>query len=126
MSDVQINPPLNDEITISAEAVEQLLAIIADEPEVEGVRVFVSGGGCSGMEYGMTLVEQPSRFDFIYKAPGLDIYIDSVALSFLEGVEIDYKSDGLNRNFVFKNVFANSGGAGTCGTCGAVGGGCGS
>jgi iron-sulfur cluster insertion protein len=126
MSEIQFNNQLSDEINISPEAVEQLLAITADETDVAGVRVFVSGGGCGGMEYGMTLVEEPSRFDSILETQGLKLYIDSVALGFLEGVEIDYKAEGINKSFVFRNVFANSGGAGTCGTCGAVGGGCGS
>lgn len=126
MSDIQFKQELTDEITISVAAVQQLLAITAEETGVEGVRIFVSGGGCAGMEYGMTLVEQPSRFDAVFKAQGLDLYVDSVALGFLEGVEIDFKSTGLSQSFIFKNVFANSGGSGTCGTCGAVGGGCGS
>ncbi|HFD79280.1 MAG TPA: iron-sulfur cluster assembly accessory protein [Gammaproteobacteria bacterium] len=124
MSEIQFQRELSDEIKVSPEAVEQLLAIIENEDGVNGVRVFVAGGGCGGMSYGMTFVEQPTEFDCVLEAGELRIYVDSVALGFLEGVEIDYRTQGMNRSFVFKNVFANTGGAGTCGACGAAGGGC--
>jgi iron-sulfur cluster assembly accessory protein len=124
MADVQFKTQLTDEIKVSPEALEQLLAITEKEPDVNGVRIFVSGGGCGGMTYGMTFVEQPNEFDCVLENNGLNIYVDAVALGFLEGVEIDFKTQGVNRSFVFKNVFANTGGAGTCSACGAAGGGC--
>ncbi len=125
MTEVAFDNKLSNEINVSPDALAQLIAISENEGDLQGVRVFVSGGGCSGMEYGMTLVETPTEFDFVYEAEGLNIYIDSIALGFLAGVEIDYKSEGLNKNFIFRNVFASTGGSGTCGTCGAAGGGCG-
>lgn len=125
MSTAQFKSELTEEINVTPEAIEQLLALTQDEDEVTGVRIFVSGGGCGGMSYGMTLVEQPTEFDATWSKDGLNMYVDSVALSYLEGVEIDFQTQGANRSFVFKNVFANTGGSGTCGTCGAAGGGCG-
>jgi iron-sulfur cluster assembly accessory protein len=125
MSVVEFNSKLTDEIKISPEAAQQLVSLIEDEDDVSGVRVFVSGGGCGGMSYGMTLVEEPTQFDCTWEKDGLKVYVDAVALSYLEGVEIDYQTQGINRSFVFKNVFANTGGSGVCGTCGAAGGGCG-
>ena len=124
MSDVQFKTNLTDEIKVSPEAVEQLIAITEKEDDVNGVRIFVSGGGCGGMTYGMTFVEQPNEFDCVLETNGMNIYVDAVALGFLEGVEIDFKTQGVNKSFVFKNVFANTGGAGTCSACGAAGGGC--
>ncbi len=125
MSDIQFNSKLTDEIKVSPEAIEQLIAITKNEDDINGVRIFVSGGGCGGMSYGMTLVEQPGKYDCVLEHDGLNVYVDVVALGFLEGVEIDYKIQGVNKSFVFKNVFANTGGAGTCGACGgAAGGGC--
>jgi len=125
MSTPQFNSQLSNEINVTPEAIEQLLALTADEEEVNGVRIFVSGGGCGGMSYGMTLVEEPTEFDATWSKDGLNMYVDAVALSYLEGVEIDFQTQGANRSFVFKNVFANSGGSGTCGGCGSSGGGCG-
>ena len=125
MSDVQFNKQLTDEINVSAEAVKQLLAITESEDGVNGVRIFVSGGGCSGMTYGMTFVDQPTEFDCEWERDGLKVYVDSVAMGYLKGVEIDYQTQGAGASFVFKNVFAQTGGSGGCGGCGASGGGCG-
>ena len=125
MSDIQFESNLSDEIKIAPAATEQLKNIVSSEENIAGIRIFVSGGGCGGMTYGMTLTEQPSDFDTVLEQDGLKVYVDSVALSFLEGVEIDYQTQGVNQSFVFKNVFASTGGAGTCGACGAAGGGCG-
>ena len=125
MSQIQFESHLTSEIKISPAAHEQLLALTEAEEDLNGVRIFVKGGGCGGMTYGMTFVEAPTGFDCVLEQDGLFVYIDSVALGFLEGVEIDFKEQGTNKSFVFKNVFANTGGAGTCGACGASGGGCG-
>ena len=125
MSNVQFKTSLTDEIKVSPEAVEQLIAITEKEDDITGVRIFVSGGGCGGMTYGMTFVEQPNEFDCVLETNGMNIYVDAVALGFLEGVASDFKTQGVNKSFVFKNVFANTGGSGTCGACGAAGGGCG-
>jgi len=122
---MEFNQQLTNEVNMSDTAIEQMLGIVGNESEVEGVRIFVSGGGCGGMTYGLTLIEEPSQFDSVWEKNGLKVFIDSVALSFLEGVEIDYRTEGVNKSFVFNNVFANSGGSGTCGACGSAGGGCG-
>ena len=123
MPESQFNTSLTNEISVSPDAVEQLIAITSSEEDINGIRIFVSGGGCGGMTYGMTFVDQPSPYDCVLEKEDLNIYIDSVALGFLEGVEIDYKTEGLNKSFVFKNVFANAGGSGACGACGSAGGG---
>lgn len=125
MSQVQFNTQLTDQITVSDEAVKQLLALTENEDSVNGVRIFVSGGGCSGMTYGMTFVEHATQFDTTLEKDGLKVHVDAVALGFLEGVEIDYQTEGANASFVFKNVFANSTSGGSCGGCGSSGGGCG-
>ena len=125
MSNTQFNTELTDEINVSEAAIEQFITLTADEPDIKGVRIFVSGGGCSGMKYGMTFVEESHDYDCVLKANGLNVFVDAVTLSFLTGVEIDYVTEGMNKNFVFRNAFAQTGGAATCGSCGAVGGGCG-
>lgn len=125
MSDVQFNNQLTNEINVSPEAIQQLLAITESEEGVNGVRIFVSGGGCSGMTYGMTFVDRPTDYDCEWEKDGLKVYVDTVALGYLKGVEIDYQTQGANASFVFKNVFAQTGGSGACGGCGSAGGGCG-
>lgn len=116
---------ITDEVNVSAAASEKLVELLNSEEEVNGVRIFVSGGGCGGMTYGMTFAEAPTQYDSILEKDGVTVYVDAVALAYLSGVEIDYVDQGMgSASFVFKNVFAATGGSGTCGACGAAGGGC--
>lgn len=124
MSEIQFSDTIVDEINITDDAATQLRGIVDNEDGVAGVRIFVAGGGCGGMNYGMTLVEEPHHLDCTWENDGLKVFVDAIALSFLEGVEIDFRSEGLNQSFVFKNVFANTSSGGACGGCGAAGGGC--
>lgn len=114
----------DDELKVSAEAGEQLAGLInsSDDP-VEGIRVFVSGGGCGGMTYGMTYADTIHPHDKVLEGEGYKVVVDAVALSYLKGCDIDYTNDGLNASFVFNNVFKAVGGSGGCSACGSAGGG---
>ena len=102
---------------------QRLLSDI-DDDDVEAVRIYVAGGGCSGMTYGMTFTDRLTDYDRVYDADGYRIYVDAVALSYLKGAEIDFVTRETGSTFVFNNVFQATGGAGTCGACGMAGGGC--
>jgi iron-sulfur cluster assembly accessory protein len=116
---------LENELNVSPAAAEQLAGLM-NNPDVDaaGIRVFVSGGGCGGMTYGMTYAESISDRDKVLDGEGFKIIVDAVALNYLKGCDIDFSQDGLNASFVFNNVFQSVGGSGTCGACGAAGGGC--
>lgn len=89
--------------------------------EAAAVRIYVSGGGCSGMNYGMTFAEQAEALDSTMNGgDGFQLVVDPVALGFLKGAEIDYVDDGINASFVFNNVFQAIGGSGACGGCGGA------
>lgn len=120
----EFNTTITDEVNVSPSALEKLVELLSSEEEVNGVRIFVSGGGCGGMTYGMTFSEAPTEFDSILEKDGLTMYVDSVAMAYLKGVEIDYVEQGMGASFVFRNVFAATGGTGACSACGASGGGC--
>jgi iron-sulfur cluster insertion protein len=120
----EFNTTVTDEIKIMPAAHGKLSELISAEEEINGVRIFVSGGGCGGMTYGMTFSEAPSAYDSVLEQDGLTVYVDAVALSFLSGVEIDFVEQGMGASFVFKNAFAATGGSGSCGACGSSGGGC--
>lgn len=78
------------------------------------LRVFVSGGGCSGFQYGFTFDEEMNDDDTTVERNGVTLLIDSMSLQYLMGAEIDY-TDGLQGSqFVIKNPTATS----TCG-CGS-------
>ena len=117
------------EMKLTAAAASKMAELMAEaDAELEGIRVFVSGGGCGGMEYGLTFVEGAQGYDSVLPGDGFNIYIDPVALNYLKGCEIDYKEMGMGASFVFNNVFQEVGGSGACGACGGAvggGGGCG-
>ena len=104
-------------------ACEAQLANIMEEAEAEftALRIFVEGGGCNGLSYGMTYVDGRTEYDSVLQCEGFQLVVDAVALNFLRGCEIDYAKQGLNEVFVFNNVFASVGGSGMCGGCGGAG-----
>jgi iron-sulfur cluster insertion protein len=122
------NPQMTEsDVRITAKAREQLGRLLAqvDDDEIEAVRVFVTGGGCGGMTYGMTFTDRHSPYDCVLQDGEVKLYIDAVALNYLRGVEIDYVERPMGASFIFNNVFQSTGGSGTCRACGASGGGCG-
>lgn len=116
------------DLALTDAAREKMCELItqAEDDDLKAIRVFVSGGGCGGMGYGMTFTDSETEYDCTRKEEGFEIYVDAVALNFLRGVEIDYVERPTGASFVFNNAFSMSGGSGTCGGCGgASGGGCG-
>jgi iron-sulfur cluster insertion protein len=110
------------EIKLTPAAQRQMRELLAGNDEgFEAIRVFVTGGGCGGMTYGMTYAEEPKRYDSVLEGEGFKIVVDPVALNYLQGCEIDYVRQGLNTHFVFNKVFTSLGGSGTCGGCGGGG-----
>ncbi len=108
------------DLQVTQSAKEKIAGLIQDaKGEAEAVRIYVTGGGCSGMNYGMTFAEKPEKRDSImHGEDGFKLVVDPVALSFLGGAEVDYVNDGINATFVFNNVFQSVGGSGACGGCG--------
>ena len=117
----------SDDIRVSTDAGVQFQRLLSeiDDDDIEAIRIYVAGGGCSGMTYGMTFTDRFSDYDLVYDADGYRICVDAVALNYLRGVEIDFVTRETGSTFVFNNVFQATGGAGTCGACGMAGGGCG-
>ena len=115
-----------DDVRLTPAAEKKMAAIFADtKADLTAIRIFVSGGGCGGMSYGMTFTDRRMDYDCVFQTNGFDIYVDAVALIFMRGVEIDLVENSMGASFVFNNVFASTGGSGVCGACGAAGGGCG-
>lgn len=78
------------------------------------LRVFVSGGGCSGFQYGFTFDEIINEDDFVIEKQGVRLLVDSMSIQYLLGAEIDYQENAQGAQFVIKNPSAAS----TCG-CGS-------
>ena len=116
-----------NDLALTATAREKMIELFnqVEDDDLKAIRVFVSGGGCDGMGYGMTFTDALSEYDCVRKEEGFNIYVDAVAVNFLRGVEIDYVERPTGASFVFNNAFSVTGGSGTCGACGSAGGGCG-
>jgi iron-sulfur cluster assembly protein len=78
-------------VTLTPMAAEKLNKILQEKnlPD-HGLRVFVAGGGCSGLQYGMAFEGQSREMDTIINAHGMKVYIDPVSLEYLFGSTIDY------------------------------------
>ena len=68
-----------------------------------GVRVGVKSGGCAGMSYVMEYAKEINPNDEIIEEKGVKVFIDSGAIMYLLGTEMDYKKEQFSSNFVFKN-----------------------
>lgn len=78
------------------------------------LRVFISGGGCSGFQYGFTFDEKVDEGDCAVATEGVTLLIDPLSLQYMEGAEIDYREDFQGAQFVIRNPQATT----TCG-CGS-------
>ncbi len=113
-----------NELEVTQPAQDKLHEIITQTDEdVSAIRIYISGGGCGGLSYGMTFTDEQGDFDTTLQFDGFRILVDVVALNYLKGAQIDYIQDVGRERFVFNNVFAETGGTGACGGCGAAGGG---
>ena len=109
------------DLSLSATAVTKMAELIGQvEENIEGVRVFATPGGCSGVSFGMTFTDQLTDDDRQREFDGFKLIVDNATMQHLQGVEIDFVGDGSEARFVFNNLQPVSGGG--CGTCGSQGG----
>ena len=102
-------------IIFTDSAAQKVGALIADEGNDNlKLRVYVSGGGCSGFQYGFTFDEEVNEDDTSVENAGVTVLIDSMSIQYLAGAEIDYKEDVSGAQFVIRNPNATT----TCG-CGS-------
>ena len=102
-------------IDLQESAVTKLRALIEEEgnPDLK-LRIFVQGGGCSGMQYGFTFDEEQNEDDFDFKFDQLTVLVDSMSMQYLQGANIRWKEDLMGSSFVIDNPNAET----SCG-CGS-------
>ncbi len=107
---------MNEDVVIFTDnAANKVSELIAEEGN-DGLklRVYVSGGGCSGFQYGFTFDEESNEDDTLIEKNGVTVLIDAMSIDYLRGAEIDYKEDINGSQFVIRNPNATT----TCG-CGS-------
>ena len=105
---------LDTNIQMSARAADKVSELIQDEGNDElKLRVFVTGGGCSGFSYGFTFDDDIARDDTVVRRSGVTMVVDPMSYQYLVGAEVDFKEDLQGSQFVVTNPNASS----TCG-CG--------
>jgi iron-sulfur cluster insertion protein len=115
ISIAEMLPPAPTVLVFTDAAAGKVGELIRDEanPNLK-LRVFVSGGGCSGFQYGFTFDEKIEDGDFCIENRGVQLLVDPMSAQYLMGAEIDYKEDLQGAQFVIRNPNAKT----TCG-CGS-------
>lgn len=100
---------------LAESAVTKLQQLIAEEnnPNTK-LRVFVQGGGCSGMQYGFTFDEAQNEDDWDFDYDGVTVLVDSMSMEYLRDANISWREDDMGASFVIDNPNAQT----TCG-CGS-------
>ena len=95
---------MNPIIKLSDNAASRIKEIMSNaETESLGVRVSVKTGGCAGMSYVMEYTKEVNPSDEVIEDKGVKVFIDSSAVMYLLGTEMDYKKEELSSSFVFNN-----------------------
>lgn len=109
--DAAVEAPALTLTPVAVNKIRELL--VARNLEDYALRVFVAGGGCSGLQYGMAFEAQPEDFDTVVETDGVRLVVDPTSLLYLRGANIDYVDDLMGGGFRIDNPNAVS----TCG-CG--------
>lgn len=91
-------------ISMTPEAVAQLRDFLDEQGTPDhALRVFVAPGGCSGLQYGMTIDEQADEGDELIETEGVKVLVDNFSAMYLEGAEIDYVNSLMGGGFTVRN-----------------------
>ena len=98
-----------DTIQLTEAAVKMVQDLLTQKNVPDhGLRVFVSGGGCSGMQYGMALEEEPRPYDNVIESSGVRVFVDPTSMMYLSGATIDYVDSLMGGGFSIENPNAVS------------------
>jgi iron-sulfur cluster insertion protein len=113
MSTAEIYVP--EVVTVTESAIAKVRSLIDEEdnPDLK-LRVYVTGGGCSGFQYGFTFDEAIAEDDSVVERDGVKVVVDAMSYPYLVGARVDYEEGLQGSKFVIQNPNASS----TCG-CGS-------
>lgn len=97
-------------ISLTQKAANRIIDLVrqSNSPQVDGIRVSVKSGGCSGLSYSIEYSEGGLKFDEVVHDKGAKVYVDPKALLHLIGSEMDYSDDPFKSGFVFVNPNAKA------------------
>ena len=92
------------------ESAARRIALLRDQEQAQNafLRIAVSGGGCSGFQYGFTFDDQRNDDDVVFERDGVAIVVDDVSLDLLSGAEVDFVEDLMGASFQIRNPNAAS------------------
>ncbi len=90
-------------ITLTPRAAQHVKEFLANRGSGEGIRVGVRTAGCSGLAYVLEFVNEPDAADEKFTSDGVNIFVDPKSLVYLQGLQMDYVTEGLNSGFKFTN-----------------------
>lgn len=139
MSTLEITPTAG--VNLTERAAEEIKNLLERQGQSDAaLRVFVSGGGCSGLQYGMAIDDSVEEEDFVFECHGVKVVVDPLSHNYIKGASVDYVEDMMGGGFKIDNPNAmRSCGCGSsfstedgpeaeggCGSGGCGSGGCGS
>jgi iron-sulfur cluster insertion protein len=96
-------------VTIEQGAVDKIKSLLSEEDNQNlKLRLFVSGGGCSGFQYGFTFDDSQNEDDFVVEKDGVTLLVDAMSMQYLNGATIDYSKTLMAEQFEIKNPNATS------------------
>jgi iron-sulfur cluster assembly accessory protein len=96
------------DVSLSERAARRIARILAEEPGGTALRISVSGGGCSGFQYGFDLDAVRAPDDLVIERDGATVLIDPVSLPYMGGSEIDFVDDLIGQSFQINNPNATA------------------
>jgi len=91
-------------VTLTPQAMNQLKSLLsAENNPALGLRVFVSGGGCSGLQYGMAFDDNIRAEDVVVESDGVKVIVDEYSVQHIRGSEIDYVDSLMGAGFTVHN-----------------------
>jgi iron-sulfur cluster insertion protein len=97
-------------LTLTENAARKILSLIKKENSTAPLmfRIMISGGGCSGFQYGFSLDHQTNTDDHLFEESGVKVIVDETSLPLVEGAQIDYVEELIGASFVVKNPNAST------------------
>lgn len=105
----------NAGVVLTERAAEEIQGLLERQGKADAaLRVFVSGGGCSGMNYGMAIDDSIEEEDFVFTCLGVKVVVDPLSINYIRGASVDYIEDVMGGGFKIDNPNATK----SCG-CGS-------